>query len=281
MYKKFAHRIKMFVDREVFKKQVDRSIFYTGGRLNIGDSMVPWLIKRVSNHEYQYSNPLERRGPHLLSIGSILQFATSDCYVWGSGLISKDSRPKQQPKKFSAVRGPLTAKIMESTYRVTINTFGDPALLTPKFIDVSSFDSICSGIGVIPHYVHYEQLSGQLRSDKSIKIIDVRTDDIVAFVREIKSCNVVYSSSLHGIIIAEAFGIPAIWIKLDDRVFGDDFKFHDYYASTDRDSVNPLHVNSDNLLKMLIKEPNYSPNFDIIRQLQSGLISSFPPEFNN
>lgn len=48
-------------------------------------------------------------------------------------------------------------------------------------------------------------------------------------------CPEVYSSSLHGIILAEAYGVPAVMFRSYDKSV--DFKYLDYYASTGRYDV--------------------------------------------
>lgn len=58
------------------------------------------------------------------------------------------------------------------------------------------------------------------------------------FVDEIKSCKKIVSSSLHGCIIAESYGIPVEWIVLSDKVLGNGFKFRDYLSATDRKSFD-------------------------------------------
>ena len=47
-------------------------------------------------------------------------------------------------------------------------------------------------------------------------------------VREIAACRVVVTTSLHGLVTADAFGIPAVWTTLDPPLGGGDFKFRDY-----------------------------------------------------
>jgi pyruvyltransferase len=63
-----------------------------------------------------------------------------------------------------------------------------------------------------------------------VRIIDVASG-ITEFVRAVKSCEVLVSSSLHGLICADAYGVPNAWIQLSDQVIGGDFKFQDYRLS--------------------------------------------------
>jgi hypothetical protein len=47
-------------------------------------------------------------------------------------------------------------------------------------------------------------------------------------VREIAACAAVLTTSLHGLIVADAYGIPAVWSTLAPDLIGGTFKFHDY-----------------------------------------------------
>ena len=58
------------------------------------------------------------------------------------------------------------------------------------------------------------------------------TRDWKNFIDEIVSASFVISSSLHGIILAEAYGIPCVMLK--DTESDDFFKYEDYYRSTGR-----------------------------------------------
>ena len=75
----------------------------------------------------------------------------------------------------------------------------------------------------------------QTRYGSDVLVIDVQRGP-KEVVEDILSCELVLSSSLHGIITAHAYGIPAVWLELSGRLVGGGYKFHDYYSSFDRES---------------------------------------------
>ena len=62
--------------------------------------------------------------------------------------------------------------------------------------------------------------------------------DVYNFIDEVLSCNMILSTSLHGIIIGDAYEIPSYRISLSDKLIGGDFKFNDYYSSVKRKEQN-------------------------------------------
>ena len=60
------------------------------------------------------------------------------------------------------------------------------------------------------------------------QIIDIE-QDYKTFVDQILECDEIISSSLHGIIIAEAYGIKTKWIMYSDKIEGGEFKYQDYF----------------------------------------------------
>ena len=95
-------------------------------------------------------------------------------------------------------------------------------------------------VGIVPHYVDYKHVEPVA----GVPIIDVRMN-WQKTIDYITNCETIVSSCLHGIIIAEAYGIPAVWVKVTDKVIGGSFKFDDYYLSTGRKPVKPASL--DNL----------------------------------
>ena len=172
------------------------------------------------------------------------------------------------PRKICAVRGPLTrARLIEQGVDCP-EVYGDPALLLPRFYNPSVAKT--HKIGIIPHYIdqgseHLERFTG----DPAVLLIDV-TNGYRKFVQQIKSCERIASSSLHGIILADAYGVPSTWIELSDKVDGDGFKFRDYFLSVGREDKEPLVVSSETKLDdILDRFYDYRIHIDLDKLLQA------------
>lgn len=124
-------------------------------------------------------------------------------------------------------------------------------------------------IGWIPHYVDKEkfwQQHGKLKSGELF--IDIQTLDWKQFIDQIVQCDKIASSSLHGIIIAEAYGVPAIWLKsYSGNIIGQKFKFHDYLTGTGRKEQN------------YGKLPPLKP--EVLKHIQDGLIKALKESIIN
>lgn len=200
---------------------------------NYGDLLGKYLVKGLTKGKVavQWVSPKQRfwfKKPMVFAtIGSILAQVKKDWVVWGSGIISQ-SYPVA-PAKFLAVRGPQTrAFLVKQGYQVP-EVYGDPALLLPRYYNPEvdkKYD-----IGIIPHYNDYQQVNEMYAQKNGFKVIDLMTNDIEHTTREILSCKQIISSSLHGIIVPHAYGIPAVWMQFSNKVFGDGIKYQDYFES--------------------------------------------------
>jgi len=68
--------------------------------------------------------------------------------------------------------------------------------------------------------------------------------DPLEVARQIASCTKIVSSSLHGIIAAHAYGIPAAWVQFSDKLSGDGIKFADHFASVGSELVKSSESNT-------------------------------------
>jgi len=183
----------------------------------------------------------EQGGGKLLGVGSIMRVLKEGDLVWGSGIMREtDEFPQAKACKFLAVRGNLTRGILER-YRANVpQVYGDPALLLPLMYSPTPL--ITHEVGIIPHFVDEKMLTSRvgdrLAKGRSWKQINI-CQDYENFVNEVLTCKYIISSSLHGLIIAEAYGIPVEWVVLSDKVLGQGFKFRDYLSGTGRRPQGP------------------------------------------
>lgn len=198
---------------------------------NFGDVLTPLIAERLCG-----VRPVRKLGAGtILAVGSILHRLRSGDIVWGTGTISPRHIPKPLPAgvDYRAVRGPHTREVLVAAGAEVPEIYGDPALLLPYlWKPVVQREE---RIGLIPHYNDYEAARGLLQLLPGALLIDIRSD-WREVIRKACSCNRIISSSLHGIILGEAYGIPSSWLRFgkNERLVGGDWKFKDYLASTGR-----------------------------------------------
>ena len=173
----------------------------------------PWLI-------YEYALPFQK---NLLAVGSILNLGNSKSIIWGSGFMNYDDSFCRG--KSYAIRGPLSERKIINMGGYKCGIYGDPALLLP--IVYNPIIEKKHKIGIVPHW---RETNYFFTNFTDSYIVDVRTDKVELVVDKILSCEKILATSLHGLIVAHAYGIPALWIKHADTNT-DGFKFDDYFLS--------------------------------------------------
>jgi pyruvyltransferase len=187
---------------------------------NFGDTLTPVILEHFSGKRVRFS----KRPGKMLAVGSVIDRAKDGDIIWGTGLIRDEQLPLPNVSAF-AVRGPLTAR----NCRLQTEIYGDPAILLPLLYNPRKEKK--HRVGVIPHYVDKDLVRGE-----HVINIEAPWRQIIDSVLE---CEKIVSSSLHGIIAAEAYGIPAEWKLFSNRIIGGEFKFHDYLLGTGRKAQPP------------------------------------------
>jgi len=247
---------------------------------NYGDLLGYYLVEKISGKKIVWVKPsafsvVNFFKPIYVTIGSILTNVTKHCIVWGSGIISKKYAIKEA--KFLAVRGPQTRQhLMEQGYQVP-EVYGDPALLLPRFYNPEIKKEYA--LGIIPHYKDFDLINERFGFDKSVLIIDLMTNDIEATTNQFLKCETIVSSSLHGVIVSHAYGIPAVWQKFSNNVFGDDIKYQDYFESVKINPYKGVIIDEGatiNDLKALLSLYPATPKQEVLDDLCDGLMAVCP-----
>ncbi|WP_417246270.1 polysaccharide pyruvyl transferase family protein [Celeribacter sp.] len=200
---------------------------------NFGDWIGPYLYYAITGRRPNFrAIKYARFGSIYMSVGSILHHIHHPgvAVVWGSGVISR-SQMFAAPRKICAVRGPLTReRCLELGYECG-EIYGDPAILLPDFLKVSSQPN--ARVGLVPHFVHLDVARKVFGDRPDIKIIDV-TRPLWNVAEEIATSEVVVSSSLHGLIVGHSYGRPSLYVDFADAetsLHGDGVKFADYHLA--------------------------------------------------
>lgn len=161
---------------------------------------------------------------------------SKELHVWGSGFLDSDSSAVWPQKLiFHSVRGPLTrARVDQPSLPL-----GDPGLLLPLIWPKSA--SAETMVTIVPHYSAQAGFLARFRSTlpKHWRIADVLGPP-AEIARAVASSEFVISSSLHGIVTADAYGVPNCWMASDTPIAGGQFKFLDYAGFRGRSLHGPI-----------------------------------------
>ena len=234
--------------------------------LNLGDALSPVMVALLSGKQtvHQAHNKSNLR---MAAVGTIAQnLKGGDVSVWGTGssrYINTGQEGERIPfvpdpatrYRVHATRGPVSRALLGEENAIGAPVFGDPVWALPRFYNPKIEKKW--EIGVI---VHLSDLNGRLLDalpreaytrynipaefEGTVRIINTLTaisaDSMQKKLDEILSCRRLVSTSLHGMVFAESYGIPCLYFAprgthegLIDRVMdpedGYDLRITDLY----------------------------------------------------
>lgn len=208
---------------------------------NFGDDISMIIAEYVSNrkvinHQFSAASQLGRCVNHAV-IGSIIPWIlTPKTEIWGSGIGRTDIPLLVKPLKVHAVRGPLTRQYLLDAGIDCPEVYGDPALLLSRYYRPKVEKKY--KIGFIPHLSDtaggaMEILKKYNPEETTILSLD-KYGHWTDFINQLCQCEIIVSSSLHGLILADAYGIPNIWVEFNWHSDESGLKFRDYFLGAGR-----------------------------------------------
>lgn len=227
-------------------------------RPNFGDEISRLICEELSGQRVEYA-PLSRAD--LIATGSLLARHLVDMEwknyrgaVWGTGcMVAGETIPLFQAD-VKAVRGYLSAAQMVSPTHSSIH-FGDPGLLANRLL--TRKPNVKTLIGIVPHWSELQHpfFAAPFLQRADVKLINP-LHDAREVIEEIASCQFILSSSLHGLVVADAFAIPNRWLRLytgqENRAGAPEFKFRDYYSVYGLAPIQPLNAKTISSIGQLI-----------------------------
>ncbi len=253
-------------------------LYWWNDEPNFGDILSKTVVEFLSKRNVEWSCP---ENADIFAVGSLLNIIRKKYtrkqdhspYIWGTGLSAPlTDTDFVENIRVTAIRGPLTEKALG----IHCGVYGDPALLLPMIMPCEWRPEY---IGILTHWQYplEAKTAAKITAHPEFKLINVMREPHEV-IHDICQCRYIFSSSLHGLIVADAYGIGNTWLQRPDhRLPRAQFKFLDYYASVGREiiSIPPQRVSVENLLKI---ETRFSekarPN--VVDDLQKMLISAFP-----
>ena len=242
--------------------------------VNFGDALGPIVVSAISGRRLR-KQPFVSGETRLSSIGTIAQnFSGGTVRLWGSGLdaispgLNVDEGGYHLPAStrfvVAACRGRHTRRILAENGVESPEVFGDPGWFANRIWPEHARQEKIHDIGVVLHLTEWAErrpgaaLKPQLRryevpEDLAGRIAFINpitrrsVDGVGEVVGAIGRCRRILSTSLHGLVVAEALGIPAFYFGAttplgpqemriaDTRLM--DHRMCDLYSILDRDTV--------------------------------------------
>lgn len=213
-------------------------LYYQPADNNFGDALSPLIVTAVTGRECRWAPP---HVADLVAIGSLMERVIlkrwrrplygrfSPLLVWGTGFISSGDRVRSTFLSCRALRGRFTrGRISGAREELAL---GDPGLLVPRLFSPKP-TSAGGGVLVAPHLKDRGAWTDAVMQNDGLKASRMSlSDDAMEVIGRIASADLVLTSAMHPLIVALAFGRPAIWVAADEsEVRGGSYKFHDFYS---------------------------------------------------
>ncbi|MDN4475431.1 polysaccharide pyruvyl transferase family protein [Demequina sp. SYSU T00192] len=221
---------------------------------NFGDLLGPAVVRSLVPIGSKASRPARR----LLTVGSIAHFAQDGDVVWGTGVNGKIPITAIVARDLDvrAVRGPRTAQVLSDLGISVPEVYGDPGLLAPGALGIKRATVPDAVVAAIPNLHDFEKWRDRA------SVVDP-CQPIRSVIEQIAKARAVVASSLHGLVIADALGVPSAWVASASEPR---FKYLDYYEGTNQHGI-VRHSSLDEALEALSNAP---------RPRTDGVIAAFP-----
>lgn len=234
---------------------------------NLGDALSAVMVAALSGRPVRHA-AFDQKAERLAAVGTIGHAQKrGHVHFWGTGLdatrnpvdptLGRYVIPPETRFTVHATRGPRTEAVLKGAGLIyTPGIYGDPVWLLPQIWPMGHVEKT-HDIGVIVHLTELEAQTPEsgtkaamkryaipAEMEGRIRIINTLTPRTVAGLKakieEIAACRIILSTSLHGLVIAETYGIPCAWfatygegeetlLDLTDEQTRVDHRMRDFY----------------------------------------------------
>lgn len=213
----------------------------------------------------------QRMCQHVLSI----IYGNKPIYVWGSGFLHDYNTRNfyRNNLKVCALRGKKTQqKLKDLTGNYYDVPLADAGLLVGMLMEQQPEKQY--KIGLIPHMWHQNEASVvEMAAREDVHLINIkRTPQEVAY--DIAQCETIASTSLHGLVFADALHIPNMHVIGDRELRGGNFKYEDYYSAFNvKDNACVLSEHIPTYEEII---DCYQIDWGLVEEKKKALVECFP-----
>ena len=210
--------------------------------VNFGDALSPVMVALCTGLPVARV-PFGSTAPRLAAVGTIGHgFAGGAVWFWGTGssLWRNPFAPADQKQPYAtppdtaitiaATRGPISERVLSGEGSIAApGIWGDPVWLLPRFhrrkvtprwdlgviLHLSDLTDRAFEVHFNPlheRYVVPPEFAGSVRLINTVTPVSVRA--VFDKIDEIRSCRRIVSTSLHGLVIPESYGIPCLYFAV-------------------------------------------------------------------
>lgn len=215
----------------------------SGNRINLGDEISPLIFRHVFHRDAIWADV---NACDAIGVGSIFYPRKASrrkrkrpLFIWGSGTLEcRTCEYSDLSIVIGALRGPRTAGAIRGCPEIPL---GDPGLFVGEIFKKAEGGG--DGIGIIPHHSvrkhpDVKRLAESVGARASI--LDFTDPDIKKTLDTLSRCNFVISSSLHGLIFSDSYGVPSLF--WNDFGVDNEWKFRDYFEGVAREEFASLNT---------------------------------------
>ncbi|MBA4100465.1 MAG: hypothetical protein C0484_27280 [Rhodospirillum sp.] len=213
---------------------------YPIGGKNVGNLLSSVAVQHATGHPAAWRHP--SAGAHLLAAGSILHWATPESHVWGTGLDPAQPIGEIDGERIWALRGKLSHDLLKpEIVGLRDVPLGDPLYLVGRQVAaLAPARSVTHRLGLVPQIADRAHPAiAHLRAQDGVAMLDTR-DPVAVFFARMMACEAIASSSLSALILAEALGIPNLWLDFGVESAERAFEFQDWFSLADKPPTAPL-----------------------------------------
>ncbi len=249
----------------------------TDSSFSVGMQLTNCILSRYMKSSAGIISTKSKQHADFICGGTLVENMIPDRFMvlLGCGVLPVDNKLPLDKLSVYALRGKLSCKALGITDDIPL---GDMALLLPRlFPSTATKPEKNKIIGIIPAVEHADAPELEpYRNHPDYRIINIK-DTPQNLTSDITGCTTIISSSLEGIIIADAYKIPNRRFIIPGKpVIGGNYVFDDYYTSIGRSEASTKVLLPHEISGDVQFESSHFSNIDSVQsKLENAVTQAF------